>query len=51
MKEYYYYYQVELSNPLVLSLGGKKIDVSNWVLPDPRNLQIEDRTLIEKLVT
>ncbi|HIO81721.1 TPA: PKD domain-containing protein, partial [Candidatus Poribacteria bacterium] len=50
-KAYYYYYQVELSNPLVLSLGGKKVDVSNWGLPDPRNLQIEDRDLIEKLVT
>ena len=42
----YYYYQVELAEPYEL---GDTI-VSSWPMPDPRNLQVQNRGIIETLL-
>ena len=42
----YYYYQVELAQPYQLD---DEI-VSSWPMPDPRNLQVENRGIVETLL-
>ena len=42
----YYYYQVELAKPYQLD---DEI-VSSWPMPDPRNLQVENRGIVETLL-
>ena len=42
----YYYYQVELADPYEL---GDTI-VSSWPMPDPRNLQVQNRGIVETLL-
>ena len=42
----YYYYQVELAKPYEL---GDTI-VSSWPMPDPRNLQVQNRGIVETLL-
>ena len=51
-KQYNYYYKVTLAEPVKVPLPGQSpIMVSQWAMPDPRNLQIEDRGIIERLIT
>ena len=40
-----YYYQVELAQPYEL----EGVTLSGWPMPDPRNLQLEDRGIVETL--
>ena len=42
----YYYYQVQLAQPYQL---GDTI-VSSWPMPDPRNLQVQNRGIVETLL-
>ena len=42
----YYYYQVELAQPY--QLGDTM--VSSWPMPDPRNLQVQNRGIVETLL-
>ncbi|MFQ6043617.1 MAG: hypothetical protein ACE5PV_22415, partial [Candidatus Poribacteria bacterium] len=48
-KKCYYFFEVELKRPLTVLLGSEKREISKWVMPDPRNMQIEDRGLFSKL--
>lgn len=51
-KIYYYYYEVTLNTPVPLVLGeGDAITLSSYAIPDPRNLQLEDRGIIDALFT
>ena len=51
-KIYYYYYQVELNTPVPLvGSEGETAMLSRYAIPDPRNLQLEDRGVIEALFT
>ena len=51
-KAYHYYYKVVLANPVTITLPGQApIMISQWAMPDPRNLQVEDRGIIERLIT
>lgn len=51
-KIYYYYYEVELNTPVPLDLGdGGTSMLSRYAIPDPRNLQLEDRGIIDALFT
>ena len=52
-KIYYYYYAVELMYPVKAQLGpdGGSVDLMQYAIADPRNLQIQDRGLIEALFT
>ena len=51
-KAYHYYYKVMLANPVTITLPGQApIMISQWAMPDPRNLQVEDRGIIERLIT
>ena len=43
----YYYYQVELAQPYQLEDGTP---VSGWPMPDPRNLQVQNRGIVETLL-
>ena len=42
----YYYYQVELAQPYQLG----DTTVSSWPMPDPRNLQVQNRGIVEALL-
>ncbi|MDP6652748.1 MAG: hypothetical protein QGF90_11685, partial [Gammaproteobacteria bacterium] len=48
---YYYYYEVELALPLDFDVPGLPADYDRWSIPDPRNLQLEDRGIVEQLFT
>jgi hypothetical protein len=48
-KKYYYFFEVELKQPFNMFIGGEKLEVSKWVMPDPRNMQVEDRGLFSAL--
>ena len=51
-KIYYYYYEVELNTPVPLELGGGEAAMlSRYAIPDPRNLQLEDRGIIDAIFT
>ena len=52
-KIYYYYYDVELAYPVPLYLGEgmEHGELTRYALPDPRNLQLQDRGLVEALFT
>ena len=52
-KIYYYYYAVELSYPVPLNLGEGMEGgmLTQYAMPDPRNLQMQDRGLVEALFT
>ncbi len=52
-KIYYYYYAVELANPVTLNLGEGQdsMELSQYALTDPRNLQIQDRGIAEAVFT
>ena len=52
-KIYYYYYAVELAYPVTLNLGEgqESMELSQYALPDPRNLQIQDRGIAEAVFT
>jgi PKD repeat protein len=52
-KIYYYYYAVELVHPVEVALAGLSpgYQLSRWVMPDPRNPQIDDLGLLERLIT
>ena len=51
-KIYYYYYEVTLNTPVPLVLGdGQGMMLSSYAIPDPRNLQLEDRGIIDALFT
>ena len=51
-KIYHYYYQVELANPVKVAFPGlPAYTVTQWAMPDPRNLQVEDRGILERLFT
>ena len=52
-KIYYYYYAVELSYPVPINMGeGMESGMlSQYAIPDPRNLQLQDRGLVEALFT
>ena len=51
-KIYHYYYQVELANPVKVAFPGlPAYTVTQWAMPDPRNLQVEDRGIVERLFT
>ena len=52
-KIYYYYYAVELSYPVPLNLGEGMEGgmLTQYAIPDPRNLQVQDRGLVEALFT
>ena len=51
-KIYYYYYEVALNTPVPLVLGeGATTMLERYAIPDPRNLQLEDRGLIDALFT
>ena len=43
----YYHYQVELAQPYQLDDGTV---VSSWPMPDPRNLQVQNRGIVETLL-
>ncbi|RKU14345.1 hypothetical protein C6502_00570 [Candidatus Poribacteria bacterium] len=43
----YYYYQVTLAQPYELDDGTV---VSSWPMPDPRNLQVQNRGIVETLL-
>ena len=43
----YYYYQVTLAQPYQLD---EDTVVSSWPMPDPRNLQVENRGIVESLL-
>ncbi|MDE0184167.1 MAG: PKD domain-containing protein [Candidatus Poribacteria bacterium] len=47
-KIYYYYYAVELAYPIQTQLGA---ELTQYAMPDPRNLQLQDRGLVEALFT
>ena len=50
-QRYSYYYEVKLKNPISLAgIGDVLIDTDTWIVPDPRNLQIEDRGLVDRLL-
>ena len=48
-QKYYYFYEVELKQSFNIIIGGEEREVSKWVMPDPRNLQAEDRGLLTSL--
>jgi len=48
-KKYYYFFEVELKQPLNIFIGREKHEVSRWVMPDPKNMQIEDSGLFSEL--
>jgi hypothetical protein len=48
-KKYYYFFEVELKQPFSIFIGKEKREVSKWVMPDPRNMQGEDRGLFTAL--
>ncbi|MBC8235385.1 hypothetical protein H8E77_38050, partial [bacterium] len=48
-KKYYYFFEVELKQPLNILIGREKHEVSRWVMPDPKNMQIEDSGLFSEL--
>lgn len=52
-KIYYYYYVVELAYPVQIQLGDDagSIELMQYAMPDPRNLQLQDRGLVEALFT
>ena len=52
-KIYYYYYAVELAYPVTLNFGEgqESIELSQYAMPDPRNLQMQDRGMVEALFT
>ena len=52
-KIYYYYYAVELAYPVTLNFGEGQdsIELSQYAMPDPRNLQMQDRGMVEALFT
>ncbi len=51
-KIYYYYYEVTLNTPVPLVMGeGDAMMLSSYAIPDPRNLQLEDRGLVDALFT
>ena len=51
-KIYYYYYEVTLNTPVPLVMGeGDAMMLSSYAVPDPRNLQLEDRGLVDALFT
>jgi len=52
-KIYYYCYEVELAHPVTVNVPGVVSDYtfSKWAIPDPRNLQLEDRGIIARLLT
>ena len=43
----YYHYQVTLAQPYQLNDGT---EVSSWPMPDPRNLQVQNRGIVESLL-
>jgi hypothetical protein len=48
----YYYYEVALNTPVPLVLGeGATAMLDRYAIPDPRNLQLEDRGLVDALFT
>ena len=51
-KIYYYFYEIELNTPVPLIIGdGQTTMVSRYAVPDPRNLQLEDRGVVEAVFT
>ena len=51
-KIYYYFYEIELNTPVPLIIGdGQTTMLSRYAMPDPRNLQLEDRGIIEAVFT
>ena len=51
-KIYYYFYEIELNTPVPYNLGdGASGMLSRYAFPDPRNLQLEDRGLIDGIFT
>lgn len=51
-KIYYYFYEIELNTPIPLVIGdGQTQMVSRYAVPDPRNLQLEDRGVVEAVFT
>ncbi len=51
-KIYYYYYELTLNTPVPLVTGGGgETMLSSYAIPDPRNLQLEDRGIVDALFT
>jgi hypothetical protein len=51
-KIYYYYFEVEFANPISVQLAGTSVNnITQWVMPDLRNMQLDDRGLIDQLLT
>ena len=51
-KIYYYFYEIELNTPVPLTIGdGQAAMLSRYAMPDPRNLQLEDRGIVEAVFT
>jgi PKD repeat protein len=47
-KRYYYFYEVHISPSVKLPILG--MDIFKWSMPDPRNLQFDDRGLVNKVI-
>jgi len=51
-KIYYYYFEVEFANPISVQFTGSPVNnITQWVMPDLRNMQLDDRGLIDQLLT
>ena len=51
-KIYYYFYEIELNTPVPLVIGdGQTTMLSRYAMPDPRNLQLEDRGVVDAVFT
>ena len=51
-KIYYYYFEVEFVNPISVQFSGSSVNtISQWVMPDLRNMQLDDRGLVDQLLT
>ena len=51
-KIYYYFYEIELNTPVPLIIGdGQTTMLSRYAMPDPRNLQLEDRGIVDAVFT
>jgi len=49
---YFYFFKVEIDEPIKMQIPGQdEVEISEWTMPDPKNLQITDRGLVEYMIT
>ena len=47
--KYFYFFEVQLKEPMTMVVGGEPRQVKKWFMNDPKNIQLEDRGLFSKL--